>query len=84
MTSCVLQSGQCEEVWPSPSLRTAYALSHIGLVYLGPCLTVAGCHWAVGHKLCAAANSSHAAPAVAGLPLPAPRKPRQVRNVRLD
>ncbi|KAK3929930.1 Alpha-2 adrenergic receptor [Frankliniella fusca] len=72
----VSEAGQCEEAWTSPSLRTAYALTHIGLVYLVPCLTVAGCHWAVGHKLCAAASAS--VPAAAGLPLPAPRKPRQV------
>lgn len=74
------QADQCEETWPNPSLRTAYVLCHITAVYLGPCLTVAGCHWAVGHKLCAAASSA-AGPAAATIALGAPVAPRKPRQV---
>ncbi|KAL0279654.1 UNVERIFIED_CONTAM: hypothetical protein PYX00_001160 [Menopon gallinae] len=62
----------CREFWPSDQIRTAFTLSHIAIVYLIPCLTVASCHFSVGHELCASSQPS--------LPLPIPliRKPQHV------
>ncbi|KAK6624890.1 hypothetical protein RUM44_011754 [Polyplax serrata] len=63
---------QCKEIWPTDLLKRAYTLSHIALVYVIPCLTVASCHFSVGHKLCATSHPT--------LPLPLPlfRKPQHV------
>lgn len=53
-------------------LFSAFILSHIAIVYLIPCLTVASCHFSVGHELCASSQPS--------LPLPIPliKKPQHV------
>ncbi|KAJ9584208.1 hypothetical protein L9F63_021443, partial [Diploptera punctata] len=70
--------GQCEESWSSPDWRTAFTVCHLCLVILVPCVTVAVCHFAVGHKLCEVSLSAAAARGQLPLPMPILRRPKHV------
>jgi hypothetical protein len=70
--------GQCEETWASPVWRTSFTICHLGLVYLAPCLTVAVCHFAVGHKLCEVSLTAAAARGQLPLPMPILHRPKHV------
>lgn len=70
--------GQCEETWASPIWRTSFNVCHLGLLYLAPCLTVAVCHFAVGHKLCEVSLTAAAARGQLPLPMPILRRPKHV------
>ncbi|PNF23169.1 hypothetical protein B7P43_G03666 [Cryptotermes secundus] len=70
--------GQCEETWASPIWRTSFNVCHLGLMYLAPCLTVAVCHFAVGHKLCEVSLTAAAARGQLPLPMPILRRPKHV------
>jgi hypothetical protein len=70
--------GHCEETWASPVWRTSFTVCHLGLVYLAPCLTVAVCHFAVGHKLCEVSLTAAAARGQLPLPMPILRRPKHV------
>ena len=70
--------GHCEESWSSPVWRTTFTVCHLGLVFLLPCLTVAVCHFAVGHKLCEVSLTAAAARGQLPLPMPILRRPKHV------
>lgn len=70
--------GRCEGTWTSPVWRTSFTVCHLGLVYLLPCLTVAVCHFAVGHKLCEVSLTAAAARGQLPLPMPILRRPKHV------
>jgi len=69
---------QCEGTWAPPEWRTSFTVCHLGLVYLAPCLTVAVCHFAVGHKLCEVSLTAAAARGQLPLPMPILRRPKHV------
>lgn len=52
---CVLEinskTSQCEEQWPSPSLRSAYTTSLFILQYLLPLTVIAGAYFSIGREL---------------------------------
>ncbi|PSN52864.1 hypothetical protein C0J52_14469 [Blattella germanica] len=70
--------GQCTETWTSPIWRTAFTVCHLALVFLVPCLIVAVCHFAVGHKLCEVSLTAAAARGQLPLPMPILRRPKHV------
>ncbi|XP_069682460.1 alpha-2Da adrenergic receptor [Periplaneta americana] len=78
VVNSVGSGGQCEEAWASPTWRTAFNVTHLALVFLAPCLTVAVCHFAVGHKLCEVSLTAAAARGQLPLPMPILRRPKHV------